>query len=130
MIDFPLSNDLSSKSMFSLFCTERANGLRYLRVGGRGQCLGAEKTRSQKNTCKPRRLPHVGCTLCWVWELEDSLAEKDTAAKLTRFLHTTLTLATTKKLTCVSTGFRQAQPPARQPPKRQIIKNLDQPEQN
>ena len=22
---------------------ERANGLRYLRVGGRGQCLGAEK---------------------------------------------------------------------------------------
>jgi hypothetical protein len=28
---------------------ERANGLRYLRVGGRGQCLGAGKTRSQKN---------------------------------------------------------------------------------
>jgi len=26
-----------------------ANGLRYLRVGGRGFCLGAEKTRSQKN---------------------------------------------------------------------------------
>jgi len=25
-----------------------ANGLRYLRVGGRGQCLGAGKTRSQK----------------------------------------------------------------------------------
>jgi hypothetical protein len=25
------------------------NGLRYLRVGGRGQCLGAGKTRSQKN---------------------------------------------------------------------------------
>ena len=41
------------------------NGLRYLRVGGRGLCLGAEKTRSQKNACKPRRLPHVRCTLCW-----------------------------------------------------------------
>jgi len=26
------------------------NGLRYLRVGGRGFCLGAGKTRSQKNT--------------------------------------------------------------------------------
>jgi hypothetical protein len=25
------------------------NGLRYLRVGGRGQCLGAGKIRSQKN---------------------------------------------------------------------------------
>ena len=38
------------------------NGLRYLRVGGRGQCLGAEKTRSQKNAPKSRRLPHVRCT--------------------------------------------------------------------
>jgi transposase len=37
---------------------------KYLRVGGRGQCLGAEKTRSQKNACKSRRLPHVRCTLC------------------------------------------------------------------
>jgi len=35
------------------------NGLRYLRVGGRGQCLGAEKSRSQKNACKSHRLPHV-----------------------------------------------------------------------
>jgi len=26
-----------------------ANGLRYLRVGGRGFCLGVGKTRSQKN---------------------------------------------------------------------------------
>jgi len=25
------------------------NGVRYLRVGGRGFCLGAEKTQSQKN---------------------------------------------------------------------------------
>jgi hypothetical protein len=25
------------------------NGLRYLRVGGRGQCLGAGKTRSEEN---------------------------------------------------------------------------------
>jgi len=36
-----------------------------LRVGGRGQCLEAGKTRSQKNACKSRRLPHVRCTLCW-----------------------------------------------------------------
>jgi hypothetical protein len=28
-----------------------------------GFCLGAEKTRSQKNACKSRRLPHVRCTL-------------------------------------------------------------------
>jgi hypothetical protein len=28
---------------------KQANGLRYWRWGGRGQCLGAEKTRSQKN---------------------------------------------------------------------------------
>ena len=26
-----------------------SNGLRYLRVGGRGFCLGAEKTRSEEN---------------------------------------------------------------------------------
>jgi hypothetical protein len=40
---------------------------RYLRVGGRGFCLGAgrEAARSQKNACKSRRLPHVRCTLCW-----------------------------------------------------------------
>ena len=24
-----------------------------------------EKAQSQKNACKSRRLPHVGCTLCW-----------------------------------------------------------------
>jgi len=36
-----------------------ANGSRYLRVGGRGQCLGAGKTRSEKNARKCRRIPHV-----------------------------------------------------------------------
>ena len=41
------------------------NGLRYLRVGGRGFCLGAGKTRSHKNAYKSRRIPHVRCTLCW-----------------------------------------------------------------
>jgi hypothetical protein len=41
------------------------NGLRYLRVGGRGFCLGAEKNRSQKNAPKCRRIPHVRCTRCW-----------------------------------------------------------------
>ena len=30
------------------FSGKAANGLRYLRVGGRGLCLGAGKTRSQK----------------------------------------------------------------------------------
>ena len=40
------------------------NGLRYLRVGGRGFCLGAGKTRSEKNAWKCRRIPHVRCTLC------------------------------------------------------------------
>jgi len=32
-----------------LVFSEAPNGLRYLRVGGRGLCLGAGKTRSQKN---------------------------------------------------------------------------------
>jgi len=41
---------------------QEPNGLRYLRVGGRGQCLGAGKTRSEKNAPKSRRLPHVRCT--------------------------------------------------------------------
>ena len=40
------------------------NGLRYWQVGGRGQCLGAGKTRSQKNARKWRRIPPVQCTLC------------------------------------------------------------------
>jgi hypothetical protein len=26
-------------------------------------------TRSQKNACKPRRIPHVHCTLCWAFLL-------------------------------------------------------------
>ena len=34
-------------------------------MGGLGQCLRAEKTRSQKNARKWRRIPHVGCTPCW-----------------------------------------------------------------
>jgi hypothetical protein len=41
------------------------NGVRYPRVGGRGQTVKAGKTQSQKKACKPRRLPHFGCTLCW-----------------------------------------------------------------
>jgi len=43
------------------------NGSRYLRVGGCGQCLGAGRTRSQKNAPKSRWLPHVRCTLCWAF---------------------------------------------------------------
>jgi len=44
---------------------QQANGLRYLRVGGRGQGLGAGKTRSKENTRKCRRLPSVRGTLCY-----------------------------------------------------------------
>jgi hypothetical protein len=33
-------------------------------VGGRGKCLRAEKTRSQKNIEKSRRIPQIQCTLC------------------------------------------------------------------
>jgi len=36
------TNPLQEKNVLS-------NGVRYLRVGGRGFCLGPEKTRSQKN---------------------------------------------------------------------------------
>ena len=34
-----------------------SNGLRYLRWGGRGLCLEAEKTRSVENLEKPPRIP-------------------------------------------------------------------------
>ncbi len=54
-----------SEFAFTLFCKTATNGLRYLRVGGRGFCLRAEKTRSQKNARKCRRIPPVRCTLCW-----------------------------------------------------------------
>jgi len=47
-----------------MMLNELANGLRYLRVGGRGQGLGAGKTRSVENARKRRRIPHVRCTLC------------------------------------------------------------------
>jgi hypothetical protein len=40
--------NLRIKEVFG-FALGLPNGLRYLRVGGRGFCLGAEKTRSQKN---------------------------------------------------------------------------------
>jgi hypothetical protein len=33
-------------------------------VGGRGLCLGAEKTQSQKNVSRSRRLPQIHCPLC------------------------------------------------------------------
>jgi len=43
-----------------------ANALRSGQWPGVDSALGAEKYRSQKNTCKPRRLPQIRCTLCWV----------------------------------------------------------------
>jgi hypothetical protein len=39
-----------SKTVLHLLFALPSNGLRYWRWGGRGLCLGAEKTRSQKNT--------------------------------------------------------------------------------
>jgi hypothetical protein len=39
------------------------NGLRYWRWGGRGFCMGAEKTRSEENAYTSRRIPSVQCTL-------------------------------------------------------------------
>jgi len=41
--------NLSFIFSFAYLLRGAPNGLRYLRVGGRGQCLGAGKTRSQKN---------------------------------------------------------------------------------
>jgi len=35
-----------------------------------------KKTQSQKNASKPRRLPLVGCTLCWAFFTEGSMAKK------------------------------------------------------
>jgi len=54
--------------------TTTPNGSRYLRVGGRGQCLGAGKARSQKNARKCRRIPPVKCTLCWATFMSARLA--------------------------------------------------------
>jgi len=51
------------------------NGLRYWRWDGRGLCLGAEKTRSQKNARKCRRIPSVQCTLCWLAFVQGMLIE-------------------------------------------------------
>jgi len=45
---FNSKRNLCFKDGFA-FALGLPNGLRYLRVGGRGFCLGAGKTRSQKN---------------------------------------------------------------------------------
>jgi hypothetical protein len=49
-------------------------------------------------------------------DLKTRWLKKDAAAKLTRFLHTTLTLATTKNLTCVWAGSTTAKTPNNQKP--------------
>jgi len=57
---------------FTLLREGRANGSRSLRVGGRGFCLGAGKTQSEKNAAhrvrsqKCRRTPSIRRTLCWL----------------------------------------------------------------
>jgi len=49
---------------------ERANGLRYLRVGGRGQGLGAGKTRSLKMPQNPHRPLHAVLARFWIGKLQ------------------------------------------------------------
>ena len=61
-----LKNNLILKNQLKGLMQVLANGLRYWRWGGRGLCLGAGKTRSQKNARKCRRIPSVQCTLCWL----------------------------------------------------------------
>jgi hypothetical protein len=48
---------MAKNSYVILFCKETPNGLRYPRVGGRGQGLGAGKTRSQKKSLKIAQNP-------------------------------------------------------------------------
>ena len=58
--------------VFNYYTIETPNGLRYWRWGGRGLCLGAEKTRSQNALdaeSSPlgedvQRTEEVQCTLC------------------------------------------------------------------
>jgi hypothetical protein len=42
----------SEKILNLYFARKVANGLRYLRVGGRGFCLGAGRTRSEENAAE------------------------------------------------------------------------------
>ena len=68
--------------------------MRYLRWGGRGFCLGAGKTRSEKNARKCRRIPSVQCTLCWANPiLQDSPIENQNQSQLDLILHATKFLA-------------------------------------
>jgi hypothetical protein len=67
-------------------------------VGGRGKCLRAEKTRSEKTIEKSRRIPHVHCTLCWATCQRERWLKKDDTANTTKILHATLIFTITKKL--------------------------------
>lgn len=55
------SRGMTNEPYASRSSSQGANGLRYWRWSGCGLCLGAEKTRSQKNT---RQSPSFQCTLC------------------------------------------------------------------
>jgi hypothetical protein len=66
-------------------------------VGGLGKYLRAGKTRSQKITRKPRRIPHVHCTLCWATCLPERWQKKDTTTNTTKILHATLIFTRTQK---------------------------------
>jgi hypothetical protein len=45
---------------------EAPNSWRYPLVGGTRLGWEPDKTQSQKNACKTRRIPLVSCTFCWV----------------------------------------------------------------
>ncbi len=84
---------------------KQPNGLRYLRVGGCGQCLGAGKLEARKmpenaadsHTSGARFVGHFT-------ERKTRLWIKDDSPKLTKLLHDLYTLATTKKYDCQNAG--------------------------
>jgi len=82
-----------------------ANGLRYWQVGGRGQCLGAGKTRSRKNAYKSRTRSAQSSALLGVFVVQDSLAEKDDTANTLNF-YTQLNLWQLPKTGFIKTPYK------------------------
>jgi hypothetical protein len=75
-----------------LLINEPPNGLRYWRWGGHGFCLGAEKTRSPKNTENaqtPQRPVHA--VLGALIERKTLSLQEDLTTNLTRLLYASLT---------------------------------------
>jgi len=51
--------------IYTLLRKVQANGLRYPLVGGGENAILTEPASSHATCLKTRRLPPVGCTLCW-----------------------------------------------------------------